>query len=148
MTIRVTPKNYKNYETFIARMGESRSYFQSQVATMAAGTIRGEVIISDSSKFAGLRDYIDTFLAFPDIVEDVKEYENDPTYDVSVEAAAARVGAVDCITLIDASFPEHNEFKLVGQLVNGLWVSRTFTSTQTQALRTSYQAYIDTIEAG
>ena len=146
MAIRVTPKNYKNYEGFIARMSESRLYFQSQIATMAVGTIRGEAIISDSSKFANTRDYIDWFLALPDIVQDVKDYEDDQNYDISVEAAATRVEAVACITLIDTAFPEHNEYKLVGQLVDGFWVSRTFTSAQTQNLRTAYQAYIDTIE--
>lgn len=145
MTIRVQPKNYKTYEDFMARMAELRNYLASRNATMAVGNIKAEAIIQDSTKFARLRDQMNKFLALPNIVQDVKEYEEDTTYDVSVVATQTITELQSSIDLIDTSFPEHNGEKLVGHFVNGYWESRVFTPAQTQGLRSAYQLVIDTI---
>ena len=148
MAVRTTPSNAINYENFMARLAELRNYLVSQIATMAAGPIKGETIIQDSNKFAMTRDQITAFLARPNIVQDVKDYENDQSYDVSAAVQPTQTEIAAAITMINQAFPEDEEtgYKLVGKLENGYWVSRTFGVAASAPLRDQYQAIVDTIE--
>lgn len=143
--VRVNPKNYKIYETFMDRMNELKHYCTSKIATMAAFPVKAGAIVQDSEKFARDRDAFTDFLAIPDMVVDVRDYEDDPAYDITGLTNVTIAKLVDTITMIDQSFPSHNDYPLVGQLIDGYWVQRTFTVQQTGSLRASYQAIADTI---
>lgn len=145
--VRVEPKNYKRYERFQDRMTELRSFCLQRVAFMAAQSIRGEVLIGDYVRFSKDSEDFFKFINLDGIEASVREVENDPAYDILGLTGVTIIKLDAAANLIDANFPEHNDYKLVGRLEDGKFVSRSFTSTQTQTLRASYQEIIDTINA-
>lgn len=136
MTIIVDDPRTEQYALFKKRAPEFKRKIQEYIDIMAAGSVNADYILEITRHLNIVRSRISDFLSITDIVQLVKDYENDQTYDISVEYGEldARISAVT--QEIKASFPTSGTYLLYAEWSGDVIVPREFTSANTASIRT------------
>ena len=135
------------YKAFKANARRARERIENNIATMAAGPISADSIVSFYRQLDQYRTSIQGFAATPGIAAIVQDLEESPTYDVVAEIGTV-VSAIDTVLgWVDTNFPESAGYKLMLTLSDGNIVYRTLSSAATANFRTVLQVILDAIDA-
>jgi len=128
------------YESFKKRAASLEGRLQNDHDTMAAGDIDADFIRALTIYINNAMTYIDNFLLIPGIVQFVKDYENDQTYDISVEATSLKALLQAVIDEIKVRFPVSGTYLLYAEWVGNVIQPRTLTPANTSTIRTVINA--------